>query len=446
MKETPFGKFILLDHVGKGGMGSVYRARDTETDRVVAVKVFRSGKDRAPETSRQLRDREVKMLVSARHPNLVKFFDSGCVDEDYYYSMEFVEENLLDLMRGDVELEIADAVQILRQTAGALAALHNQGVVHRDVKPGNILLDTDPTGAIHVKLTDLGIAKVVDEGDIVQEQTRRRIPGTPRYLSPEQITRQPLDGRSDIFSLGVMAYELLSGEKPFKADNSRGYLVANIKQNPEPLHELDEDIPSFLGRVVKKMLAKNRENRYDAETLERDLQLAYQHLVSGASLVEQTNPDSLFYLPSPENLRGGMGGGRFIAPISRYLAGFIVVAGLLVTALLWPTEPVPVQPPDTPPDPNLLLLRDAEEALREGRPWQAMGLAGEVPEDEIPTEEVQAPARIRERARDRLAERWHAAAARMLEQNRPEEARVVLERMREFFPGSDVTARLAEKL
>ncbi len=440
MKPRNFGKFLLLNHVGKGGMGSVYRATDTETDRQVAVKIFRSSKARSPETSRRLRDREVKMLVSARHPNLVKFFESGRVGDDYYYSMEFVEENLLDWMRSGRRLELVDVAQVLRQTAGALAALHNQGVVHRDVKPGNILLDTDPSGAIHVKLTDLGIARIVDEGDIVRQQTHRKIPGTPRYLSPEQITRQPLDGRSDVFSLGVVAYELLSGEKPFNADSSRGYLVANIKQRPRPLHELDEDVPAFLGQIVDKMLAKNRENRYDAETLERDLQLACQHLVSGAPLVEQTNPDSLFYVPTPEALSRPPRGLGLIAPISWYLAGAIVVAGVVVTGLLWPRRPATHASGGQAAQADAVHVQQAARALREDRPWQAWALVQNLPRaDEVAQQ-------MGRRAESLLAETWHHSAVRMLEEDRPEEARVVLERMREFFPDSQHTARLAGRL
>ncbi|MFO8007850.1 MAG: serine/threonine-protein kinase [Candidatus Brocadiia bacterium] len=303
MKPRQFGPYTLLEHMGKGGMGSVYRASEGEGGRIVAVKVFESGEDREPETSRKLRDREVRMLVSVQHPNIVKFFESGQVDDDYYYTMEFVARSLPDLMRSDRELSIVSVVHVLRQTASALGAIHHQAVVHRDIKPANVLLDEDPGGALHVKLTDLGIAKNVSEPDIVREQTRRAIPGTPRFLSPEQIKQEPLDGRSDVFSLGIVAYELLSGSRPFTAEDSTGYLRANLRQQQRPVSELNPKVPPFLNRMVQKMLAKKREERYDSETLARDLELVHQHLISQAPLVERANPASIFYQAPPKAAR-----------------------------------------------------------------------------------------------------------------------------------------------
>ena len=211
MDANQLGKFTLLEHMGKGGVGSVYRAVSSEDGAIVAIKVFESGPDRPPEMSRKLRDREVRMLVAVQHPNIVQFREVGQLGDDYYYAMEFVENSLLKRMRGGNDFDLADKVLILRQSASALAAIHHMGIVHRDIKPGNMLLDQDPSGAIRVKLTDLGIAKNVSETDIVREQMPTRVPGTPKYLSPEQIRLQAVDGRTDVFSLGVVADELITG-------------------------------------------------------------------------------------------------------------------------------------------------------------------------------------------------------------------------------------------
>jgi serine/threonine protein kinase len=149
--------------MGKGGMATVYRAADNSDGTIVAIKIFQTSPERSADLSRKLRDREVRMLVSVQHPNIVKYRTSGEVGDNFFYAMEFVENSLLKRMRSGSDFDLVDKVLILRQTAEALGAIHHQGIVHRDVKPGNILLDQDPNGAIHVKLTDLGIAKNVSE-------------------------------------------------------------------------------------------------------------------------------------------------------------------------------------------------------------------------------------------------------------------------------------------
>ncbi|MHC4789218.1 MAG: serine/threonine protein kinase [Planctomycetota bacterium] len=273
MAPKQFGKYTLLEHMGKGGVGSVFRASDGQDGSIVAVKIFVSDEERPPEMSRKLRDREVRMLLSVQHPNIVKYRESGQVDADYYYAMEFVENSLLKRMRSGEEFDLADKVLILRQTTSALAAVHRQGIVHRDVKPGNILLDQDLSGAVHVKLTDLGIAKNVRETDIVREQMPTRVPGTAKYLSPEQVRLEAVDGRADIFGLGVLAYELLSGKPPFTADNPDAYLAANREQDQRALCQVNPEVPRYLSDVVDRMLVKDREERYDSDTLLRDLEL-----------------------------------------------------------------------------------------------------------------------------------------------------------------------------
>ena len=251
MESKEFGKYTLLEHMGRGGMGVVYRAVNNEDGSIAAIKIFESGPERSPADSRRLRDREVKMLLNVQHPNIVQFREGGEIDSDYYYAMEFVPNSLLQCMRGKEDLSLVDKVHVLRQTVNALAAIHHQGIVHRDVKPGNILMEQPTDGPIHVKLTDLGIAKSVSEPDIVREQMPSRVPGTPKYLSPEQIRGEPMDGRADIFSLGVVAYELLTGSPPFAAEKSQEYLKANTDQIQKPAHETMTINTS--GRRIRQM-------------------------------------------------------------------------------------------------------------------------------------------------------------------------------------------------
>ncbi|MFW6189523.1 MAG: serine/threonine-protein kinase, partial [Planctomycetota bacterium] len=337
MESREFGKYTLLEHVGKGGVGSVYRARNERDGATVAVKIFEPAGGRSADLTRRLRDREVRMLVSVQHPNIVKFHETGEVGEEYYYAMEFVENSLLKCLRGGREFRLAEKVRILRQSTSALAAIHHQGIVHRDVKPGNMLLDNGRGGAVHVKLTDLGIARRVRETEIAGGGGDGPVPGTPKYLSPEQIMRVRADGRADIFSLGVVAYELLTGELPFQAETPEEYAEANVEQTQAPAGELAEDLPGFLSDMVDRMLAKDREERYDSDTLEQDLRLAEQHLVSGAPLGENQNPVSIFYGGSPDEQpaesRPWPGG---IHPVSWAAALLAVAAAAAAAWAAWP--------------------------------------------------------------------------------------------------------------
>ena len=452
MEVKQFGKYSLLDYMGKGGMASVYRASDTEDGSIVAVKIFESSEERPPDMSRKLRDREVRMLVSVQHPNIVKFHQAGQLEEDYFYAMEFVENSLLKCMRSGNDFDLLDKVLILRQTTSALAAIHHQGVVHRDVKPGNILLDQDPTGAIHVKVTDLGIAKNVSETDIVREQMPTRVPGTAKYLSPEQALLQAVDGRADIFGLGVVAYELLTGIPPFKADTADGYLAANRQQKQAPAHQISEDVPSYLGEMIEKMLTKDREERYDSDTLLRDLELVQQHLVSSAPMVDQLNPASLFYEAPPvsERKEPEVKPEALIAPVAWALALAIALIGVILSVALWPggvPEPASSPAPADPSPPSALdLVQEAAAAADAERYWQALALVRTLQDEELPSDQSRRLEVLSARAQAALAQGSYAAAQTMLSEGRRPEAEIVLLRMQEFMPEARSTRDLAEAM
>jgi serine/threonine protein kinase len=440
MEVRRFGKYQLLDHMGRGGVANVYRACNSEDGSIVAVKVFSPDQDRPPETTRKLRDREVRMLVSVQHPNVVRFHEAGELGDECYYAMEFVEDSLLKRMREGNAFDLVDKVLILRQTASALAAIHHQGIVHRDIKPGNILLDQDPDGRLHVKLTDLGIAKNVSETDVAREPMDTRVPGTLKYLSPEQIKLQAVDGRSDVFSLGVVAYELFTDSPPFTAETTEEYLAANREQFQVPAHEMNQEIPAYLGGMIEKMLAKDREDRYDSDTLLRDLELVLQHVVRGAPMVERTNPASMFYVPPEER---PLEPAYKVAPVSWALALAIALVGLLFSVAFWPSVgTAQTSAPPLPPPGTEALLQRAEEASRAGRHWQVLDVALALDSRELTPGQRARLAKASARARQALAERSLSTGETMLGQGRIEEAEIVLQSMRELLPGAAPTRQL----
>jgi len=462
MPPKKLNNYKVLNLLGKGGMATVYRAVDTDTGRVCAIKVFYTTENRPPEMTKRLRDREVRMLVSVQHPNIVRFYESCSQDDQYYYTMEFVEDSLQRRMkhcaRDDILLR--DRVHLIRQTCDALVAIHHQGIVHRDVKPGNILLDEDPSGALHVKLTDLGIAKTVSETDVIRDNAPTKVPGTAKYLPPEQIRLEPVDGRADIFSLGVVAYELLTGQAPFTAEDSKGFLAANRKQRQTPAIEVTPELPKFLSDIVERMLAKDREERYDSETLSRDLQLASQHIMSGAELADHTNPGSMFYAPLPGHAGPG-GTSRPILRLSvetRVMAASIVVAGIAATGLLWPAGPDPgsagneqgnvpvVEPVTLPPVTAGGRLRQAKKAHEARQWWQTWALLGNIERAELSNPEKSQYETLSEKLRRPLARELFASGQLMVGRCNLNEAAAMVEALERYAPGEPEIAQLRDAI
>ena len=451
MAPRKFGDFTLLEHLGTGGIGSVYRAREEASGRIVAVKIFSPDEEHPPDKMRALKDREVRMLVSVQHPNVVSFFGDGQAEEQYYYAMEYVGDSLLKEMRSDRQMTTLEKVRILRQCANALQAIHNQGIVHRDVKPGNILLDRDPNEALQAKVTDLGIARHVSEADIVRENTSKTIPGTPKYLSPEQIEQRALDGRSDIFSLGILAYQLLTGDPPFSADDTKGYLTANRYQEPDPVKPDNGELPSFINEIVLKMLVKNREDRYDSHTLARDLELAEQHLVSGAPLVEEHNRQSIFYVPDEdEEQTDELSTLDRLFPVSRVLAGASVLLGLCVGIYAWQMLRPPPQaaagnvpnPASTSSASPAVLLEKAAESANKQQWWHAAACLEELESLDLNSEQSMELDSLREQVRKALAPAMAEKVRQMIKGDRLNQAQTALDRLREYCPGAEQIAAL----
>src|SRR5512143_68747 len=261
-----FGDYEILEALGTGGMGKVYRAMDVTLERVVALKTLAASLSAdSGYVHRFLK--EARAAARLNHPNIVQIYNFGRVDATYYLAMEFVDGRSLGSYVKEGRFTESEAVRIVRQVCRALAVAHAEGLVHRDVKPDNIML----TRRGEVKIVDLGIAKRVDEDQSIT-QTGQSI-GTPHYISPEQIRGQKdIDARADIYSLGATLYHLVTGHTPFQG--SSGPLVMSMHL-VEPLPDPRRWVPTLsegLCRVLRKMMAKRREERYpEMSFLEVDL-------------------------------------------------------------------------------------------------------------------------------------------------------------------------------
>ena len=268
-----FGEYQLVERLGEGGMGAVYKSHDVLTGRVVALKVLRKGLGLDKQFVARF-DREIKAAERLEHPHIVATLGCGILKGIQYLAMEFIDgENLYQRIQKVGALPETEVVRIALGIAKGLEHAHRQGLVHRDVKPENVLLGQDGS----VKLADLGLAKSV-YGDSHLTQTGEVV-GTPYYLSPEQAMGiREIDGRADLYALGGTLYHALTGRVPFDAPKALDILMLQIKEQPVPLTVLNPALSPGLVRVVEKLMAKDREQRYpSAHVLVEDL----EHLARG---------------------------------------------------------------------------------------------------------------------------------------------------------------------
>jgi serine/threonine-protein kinase len=253
-----FGPYEIDKVLGSGAMGSVYRARHLETGEKVAIKVMAPGLG-ASETALARFEREMDVLKQLRHPNIVRLKATGSYKKAPFYVMEYIEGESLDRMlhrRGRLTWE--EVVQFGRQLCGALRHAHDQGIIHRDLKPSNLML----TNAGTLKLTDFGIAKDLD---VTQLTGANCTVGTAAYMSPEQCKGVRLSHKSDLYSLGVVFFELLTGRKPFQKETTMDMFVAHVNEKPPRPSEVVPDIPIWLDTLVHQMMEKKPEHRpFDA--------------------------------------------------------------------------------------------------------------------------------------------------------------------------------------
>jgi serine/threonine-protein kinase len=273
--ELIVGQYIILDKLGEGGMGKVYRARQRRLNREVALKVVRSNLVSNP-LVRKRYDREVETASALNHPNIVGVFDAGEVEGKYYLAMEFVDGiDLARLMRDYRPLEVTEACEYVRQAALGLQYAHDQGLVHRDIKPSNIIVAGErhvpqATEPAVVKILDMGLVRLVgfDDGGGGADLTRAgTVVGTPDYMAPEQAKNSSgVDRRADLYSLGCTLYFLLSGQPPFPVGTPIEKLLKHQLDAPIPLQALRPEVPSSVAEIVAKLLAKSPAQRPQTAT------------------------------------------------------------------------------------------------------------------------------------------------------------------------------------
>ena len=283
------GHFQVEEQLGHGGMGVVYRARDTRLGRDVALKVL------PPEFSRD-EDRKSRFMQEAKaaaaltHPAIAQIYDVGEGEDGLFIAMELVPgRTVKELVQGR-ELDALGAIEIAHQVAGGLQRAHEQGIVHRDIKPENVIVTPDG----HAKILDFGLAKLVEptaappDGISHMETLAKTqagfVVGTLRYMSPEQARGQAVDHRSDIFSLGIVLYEMVTGQLPFSGQTALDTLHAIAFEETRPLTALRPNLPPSLQRVVTRCLRKRAQDRYpDARELAADLKTVQREIESGVS-------------------------------------------------------------------------------------------------------------------------------------------------------------------
>ncbi len=284
--EQQIGHYQIIHLIGRGGMGEVYLARDKRLNRKIALKLLPAGYLQQPERLRRF-EQEAQAASALNHPNILTIYEIGQIDDQQFIATEFVEGETLRERLKRSRLSSEDAMDIAMQIGGALAAAHSAGIIHRDIKPENIMLRPDG----YVKVVDFGLAKLTETAEPRMKPedvtdagiSSGLVMGTIKYMSPEQAQGKSVDARSDIFSLGVVLYEMRTGELPYQGKNAAEVVCAILNNDPPSLRERVPNAPEGLQRILCKALAKDKGNRYQtAEELLDDLKPLRYHLQDSA--------------------------------------------------------------------------------------------------------------------------------------------------------------------
>jgi eukaryotic-like serine/threonine-protein kinase len=352
------GPYKIISILGIGGMGEVYLAQDVRLGRQVALKLLPPQFTIDAQRVRRF-EQEARAASALNHPNIVTIHEIGRIDATQFIVTEFVDGQTLRQRMAAARISPAEALEMAIQVAGALEAAHAAGIVHRDIKPENIMLRTDG----YVKVLDFGLAKLTERpaGAVDSEaETRAQVKtdpgmvmGTVQYMSPEQARGRDVDARTDLWSLGVVLYELVSGHVPFEGETPSHVVVSILENEPPLLAQTPGELPSELERIVSKSLRKNREERYQtAKELALDLKSLKQELEVEARLPRSSEPEKPVSVPSP----GRLAVGRTTSPkvttpgtqqlhpassaeylvneVSRHKRSVAIVAALLLVAIM----------------------------------------------------------------------------------------------------------------
>jgi serine/threonine protein kinase/tetratricopeptide (TPR) repeat protein len=297
--NTNLSHYRIVSKIGAGGMGEVYLAEDTRLGRKVALKILSAELTKQEDRVRRF-EQEARAASGLSHPNILAIFDIGKEDSSHFIATEFIEGQTLRSVLTRARMKVGDVLDIALQGAGALAAAHAAGIIHRDVKPENIMVRPDGL----VKVLDFGLAKLIEAQAPSADSGARTIAkantdpgtvmGTAAYMSPEQARGQQVDARTDIFSLGVVIYEMIAGRAPFEGETASHVIVSILEKEPVPLMRSSPDAPSELERIVSKALAKDKDERYQTvKDLLIDLKRLKQRRDLDAEIERSISPDTL---------------------------------------------------------------------------------------------------------------------------------------------------------
>jgi TolB-like protein/tRNA A-37 threonylcarbamoyl transferase component Bud32 len=316
------GHYRIDREVGSGGMATVYLAHDLKHDRKVALKVLKPelaavlGPDRFP--------REIRIVAQFQHPHILSLYDSGETQGFLYYVMPFVEgESLRARLDRVKELPVGEAVRILREVADALAYAHSRGIVHRDIKPDNVMLS-----GRHAVVTDFGVAKAVSVSGGEKLTTVGVAVGTPHYMAPEQAMGEAtIDHRADIYAIGVLGYEMLAGHPPFEGKTSQAILSAHVMEQPPELRTQRASVPPALADILARCLAKNPADRWQsAEELLAQLE-GLAATPSGGVTPTDTRPVKAMPARTAVRRRAWVAGLAAAVIVGGGLGGFLLTRG-----------------------------------------------------------------------------------------------------------------------
>src|ERR1035438_3633366 len=297
LSGTKLGPYELIELLGAGGMGEVYRARDARLDRIVAIKILPAAFSADPERLHRF-EREARSASALNHPNIITIYELGQDRSCHYIAMELVEGKTLRELIGSGLLPMRKAIEIAAQIAEGLTKAHEAGITHRDLKPENLMVSHDG----FVKILDFGLAKLASSGggrsDIYSLPTSQTaaglVLGTVGYMSPEQVSGDGLDFRSDQFSLGLVIYEMVTGKRAFQRSTAAETLVAVLREPAEPIARQNRDAPAPLCWVIERCLAKEPEKRYvSTRDLARELAAIRDRFSENPIRQAETRPTNL---------------------------------------------------------------------------------------------------------------------------------------------------------
>ena len=298
-------RYRIVEEIGRGGMGRVYKAYDMELNLTVALKMIRQEYSANPRFIQRFKE-ETRLARNISHENVIRIHDLGEVEGIKFISMDFIKgHDLRELINTSGKLGVETAINITKQICNGLQVAHQKNIVHLDLKPRNFMIDNN--GKVYIM--DFGVAKSLAMQDVNPE---KKFIGTPPYISPERAKGEEIDQRSDIYSLGIIIFEMLTGKRPFEAKTKEGYIEKHIHQKPPSPREANPLIPRFLEKIILGCLEKDKNKRYQSvDAILREL--------------EKNKDESLAYLPTPKtrNFR------RLF-----YLAPFVILAAFVLYLLL----------------------------------------------------------------------------------------------------------------